>query len=109
MRQSDMRLSAKTYMDTTLIPLVSEMGKVPSPIASLNPDKSRQTVGKPVQAEFELKNPKLARFRGETVPLSKAVPSWETSKMAEREGFESPCPDNKTGSVTRAFVLLRVS
>ena len=92
MRHSDMRLSTKTYMDSMLLPLVSEMAKLPSPMASPTSDKSRQNVGKPVQVEFELKNPKIVPFIGETVPMAKAVPSWENLKVAEREGFEPSEP-----------------
>jgi hypothetical protein len=79
-------------MDTTFIPLLSEMGKVPSPIASPKSGKSRPNVGKPVQDEFELKNPRLVPSRGEMVPLAKAVPNSENMKVAEREGFEPPVP-----------------
>jgi integrase len=92
MRHSDMRLSTRTYMDATLLPLVSEMGKLPSPIASPKSDKSCQNVGKPVQTELSLKRAQVVVFPVKEEPLGMAVPSWENAEMAEREGFEPSVP-----------------
>jgi integrase len=92
MRHSDMRLTTKTYMDSTALPLFTEMEKLPSPIASPEPDKIGPSVGKPVQSELALGKAEVVPFRGETVPLGKAVPSWDNVKMAEREGFEPSVP-----------------
>jgi hypothetical protein len=63
-----------------------------SPIASPKSDKVGQNVAKPVQVELELEGPKILPFRGETVDLAEAVPSWENLKVAEREGFEPSVP-----------------
>jgi len=92
MRHSDMRLSNSTYLDASLLPTFTEMEKLPSPGASPKPDKNGQNLAKVVQSGIEPTNGKVVAFRGETVPLAKAVPSWETAKMAEREGFEPPVP-----------------
>ena len=92
MRQSDMRLSTKTYMDTTLLPLFDEMGKLPSPIASPKSDKSCQNMGKPVQAELPLERAEVVAFAVKESVLSRAVPNWDHIEMAEREGFEPPVP-----------------
>ena len=87
----ELRKNMETYMDSTSLPLFNEMDKLPSPVASPKSDKTRPNVGKPVQVEFELPNPKLLDFRVETEPLAMAVPSWENHKVAEREGFEPTC------------------
>jgi hypothetical protein len=79
-------------MDASLLPLFSEMKKLPSPIASQNYGKPCQNKGKPVQTEFPLSASKVVEFTLETEPLAKAVPSWENLKVAEREGFEPPVP-----------------
>jgi Phage integrase family len=99
MRHSDI-LTMKTYMDSTSLPLFNEMDKLPSPIASPKSDKPSQNVGKPVQAELELKSVKIVDFRGETEVLAKAVPDWENLKVAEREGFE---PFYRREAKSRAF------
>ena len=95
MRRSDMRLATTTYVDLTLMPLFDEMDKLPSPLASPKSDKTGQNVGKPVQAELELPSRKLVDFRAETEPLANPVPSWDSGKMAEREGFEPSGPSTQ--------------
>ena len=92
MRQSDMRLSTKTYMDSTLLPLFDEMGKLPSPIASPKSDNSCQNVGKPVQTEFGLHPAELVVFPVKEAALAMAVPTWDNLNLAEREGFEPLVP-----------------
>ena len=91
MRHSDMRLTTKTYTDSTALPLFDEMGKLPSPIASPNFAKTCQNVGKPVQTELRCKVRK-SLFSVKESALGMAVPSWDSGELAEREGFEPPVP-----------------
>jgi integrase len=92
MRHSDMSLSQKTYMDTTLIPLAAEMRRLPSPIASPKSDKSCQNVGKPVQAEFGLQSLEVVVSPVKETALDNDVPAWESPERTEREGFEPSVP-----------------
>jgi len=92
MRHSDMRLSAKTYTDTTRLPVYQELAKLtppsPSPIASPNSDFSCPNVGNAVQSAKTAAVEKVTVLRGERGDLSTPDPSCPNVKMAEREGFE---------------------
>jgi integrase len=94
MRHSDMRLSAKTYTDTTRLPVYQELAKLisplPSPIASPNSDFSCPKEGNVVQREKIAVGEKVTVLRGGTGLLSIPDPDRPNGKMAEREGFEPP-------------------
>ena len=90
MRQSDIRLSTNTYMDSTLLPLFDEMDKLPSPIASPKSDKTCQNVGKPVQAELQLVTAKVAAFAVEGNDLSNLVPTWGEFEIGGEGGIRTP-------------------
>jgi len=92
MRHSDMRLTTKTYTDSTALPLFDEMEKLPSPLASPKFAKTCQNVGKPVQTELLLQRAEFVVFPVKERALGMAVPSWDSGELAEREGFEPSVP-----------------
>ncbi len=92
MRHSDMRLSAKTYTDTTRLPIFQEIKKLPSPIASPKSDKTCLNSGKVGQSEISTVVEKISVLRGEKPLLTAPVQQGPNVKMAEREGFEPPEP-----------------
>jgi integrase len=89
MRQSDIRLSTQTYMDMTLLPLFSEMDKLPSPGASPKPEKTGLNVAKPVQTELGLISSKVVVTSDSGVPLTEDVPSWEKSRNGGEGGIRT--------------------
>jgi hypothetical protein len=92
MRHSDLRLSSNTCTDKTCLPIFDEVGKLnallPFPIASPNFYKTCQDEGKPVSTELESQHAEIVPFTVKGNVLGNAVPSWENSNLAEREGFE---------------------
>jgi len=92
MRHSDMRLTAKTYTDAMNLPLFSELEKLTHPLpslpASLNFGKTGVKVPTSVQSHPAATIPKSGEIPNKTASLTKLVPTWENSKMAEGVGFE---------------------
>jgi hypothetical protein len=105
MRHSDMRLSAKTYTDTTRLPMYQELAKLTSPLpsstASPNSDFSCPKEGNAVQSGKSAAIEKVTVLRGETVELSTPSPDRPNDEMAEREGFEPFC---RFEAKSRAYV-----
>jgi len=89
MRHSDMRLSAKTYTDTTRSPVYQELEKLtlpsPSPIASPNSDFSCPKEGNAVQSDKIAAVKKVTILRGETGDMSTPDPDRPNVKMAGRD------------------------
>jgi hypothetical protein len=95
MRHSDMRLTAKTYTDSSCLPLLAEMGKnclrsnLPLYLSPKS-DKISPEEGKPVQTDTAADAAQVVVFSSKTHDLANVVPDWDNLKMAEREGFEPP-------------------
>ena len=107
MRHSDMRLSAKTYTDTSRLPIFSEIRKLPAlscpPIRPPNSDKTCQKEGKLVQSESASLIAEVSVLRGEKPNLTAPVQQGPNAEMAEREGFEPPEPCGSRAFQARAF------
>ena len=96
MRHSDMRLTHKTYTDTTCFSLFSELEKLrtpsPSLLASLNPVFSCPNGEISVPACPNVGEAEILAISEETAPLPSVVPGLPTGSMAERVGFEPTVP-----------------
>ena len=97
MRHSDMKLSAGTYMDTSRLPIFSEIKKLApalaSPLASPKSGQMCPKQGNAVQSDISPLVEKISVLRGEKPLLTAPVQQGPSVKMAEREGFEpsEPC------------------
>jgi hypothetical protein len=87
-------------MGATLLQHVKEMRNPPVTLGSSKSGNSGRNVANAAQARMDLKVPRIPDFKGEAVPLAKAVPGRENLKVAEREGFETFC---RLRAKSRAF------
>ena len=84
MRHSDARLTAKTYTDARLLPLFSEIRKIPAPSlgASLNSGKSAPKVSKGVKTAV--------------LPSATVTPALESESLSLAEVVQT-CPNSESG------------
>ena len=96
MRHSDIRLTMQLYPDEHLLPMVTELNKLPSlpPSPSASPETGNtcpnvSKAGKEGDPLGSNETPENVGFRVELAPVGQGCPS---SEMADREGFEPSIP-----------------
>ncbi len=96
MRHSDLRLTMRDYTDENLLPLASELQRVPSlkssPLSSPKSGKPRPSVSTSGQTETLEGSAKPAEDEQFGLDLNSAVPLCPGKEMADREGFEPSVP-----------------